>query len=124
MREALKDIHPPVTIHVAADADEALLFLRRQGPHAGAPVPQLIFLDFNLPKSNSRDLLREMKQDTRLRLIPVSVLTTSDAEKDVREAYELYANCYLRKPVDLDGFFSTIRAAAHFWLEVAHIPSD
>lgn len=124
MREALKDLQPPVTIHVAGDAEEAVLFLRRQGSCSHAPTPQLIFLDFNLPKSNSRDLLREIKQDQRLRLIPVAVLTTSDAERDVREAYELYANCYLRKPVDLDGFFTTIRAAAHFWLDTAYIPPE
>lgn len=124
MREALKDLQPVVTMHVAADADEAIRFLRRQGQFSRAPTPRLIFLDFNLPKSNSRDLLRELKQDDQLRLIPVAVLTTSDAERDVREAYALYANCYLRKPVDLDGFFRTIRAAAQFWLEIAYIPSD
>jgi chemotaxis family two-component system response regulator Rcp1 len=124
MREALRELQPPVTLHVALDAEEALLFLRRQGQYADAPSPSLIFLDFNLPKSNSRDLLREVKQDDRLRLIPIAVLTTSDAEKDIRDAYELYANCYLRKPVDLDGFFATIRCAAHFWLEIACIPKE
>jgi CheY-like chemotaxis protein len=124
LREALKDIRPAVTIHVVSEGDEALQFLRREGQFAHAPTPKLIFLDFNLPKSNSREVLRRLKQDERLRLIPVAVLTTSDAEKDVREAYSLHANCYLRKPVDLDGFFNTIQRAAHFWLDVAYIPSD
>jgi two-component system, chemotaxis family, response regulator Rcp1 len=124
MREALRDLQPPVNIHVAGDGDEALRFLRREGPHGQAPTPGLIFLDYNLPKANSKELLREIKQDQQLRLIPVAVLTTSDADRDIRDAYELYANCYLRKPVDLDGFFTTIRMAAHFWLEVAYKPND
>jgi CheY-like chemotaxis protein len=123
MREALRDMDPPVTIHVAGDGDQALQFLRKQAPQ-DAPTPGLIFLDYNLPKANSRELLREIKEDPNLRLIPIAVLTTSDADKDIRDAYELYANCYLRKPVDLDGFFHTIRSAAHFWLELAYKPGD
>lgn len=122
MREVLRDLEPPVTLHVAADGDEALGFLRREGQHRKAPTPRMIFLDFNLPKSNARELLRTIKHDLLLRVIPVAVLTTSEAEHDVREAYELHANCYLRKPVDLDGFYQTVRAAAHFWLDVARIP--
>lgn len=124
MREALRDLKPPVTIHVAGDGEEALRFLRKRDRYADAPTPGLIFLDYNLPKANSRELLREIKDDQQLRLIPIAVLTTSDADKDIRDAYELYANCYLRKPVDLDGFFGTIRSAAHFWLEVAYRPAD
>lgn len=124
IREALREIQPPVTIHVAGEGDEALQFLRQEGKHRNAPRPHLIFLDFNLPKSDSREVLRQIKEDDELRLIPVAVLTTSDVRKDIREAYELHANCYLRKPVDLDGFFGTIRAAAHFWLNVAYIPAD
>lgn len=124
MREALCDLQPPIGIHVASDGEEALLFLGRAGHHMAAPQPSLVFLDFNLPKSDSRELLRRMKADEQLRLIPVAVLTTSDAEKDIREAYELHANCYLRKPVDLESFFSTIRAAAHFWLDVAYIAAE
>ncbi len=124
MREALRDLQPPVTIHVAGDGDEALRFLCKQDEHAQAPTPGLIFLDYNLPKANSRDLLRRIKEDGQLRLIPIAVLTTSDADKDIRDAYGLHANCYLRKPVDLDGFFNTIRQAAHFWLDVAYRPGD
>jgi len=124
MREALRDMQPPVTLQVAMDGDEALLFLHQQGKHVGAPTPDLIFLDFNLPKSDSRDILRQLKQHEDLRLIPIAVLTTSDAERDIRDAYELHANCYLRKPLDLDSFLGTIRKAAHFWLDVAHSPAD
>lgn len=120
MREALRETFPEVQIQVAGDADQALAFLRREGAYAGAGRPSLIFLDFNLPKSGSRMLLRTIKDDESLRLIPVAVLTTSDAERDIRDAYELHANCYLRKPIDLDNFFNTIRIAAHFWLQVAY----
>lgn len=120
MREALREALPEVLIQVAGDADQALAYLRREGSHANATRPSLIFLDFNLPKSGSRMLLRTIKEDEELRLIPVAVLTTSDAERDIRDAYELHANCYLRKPIDLDNFFTTIRTAAAFWLTVAY----
>lgn len=120
MREALRDVLPDLQIQVASDADEALAYLRRHGIHAGAQLPSLIFLDFNLPRSGSRALLRTIKEDEILRLIPVAVLTTSESDRDIREAYELYANCYLRKPIDLDNFFNTIRSAATFWLNVAY----
>jgi len=120
MREALRDSQPPVVLQIAMDAEQALEYLRREGQHANAELPNLIFLDFNLPKAGSRELLRILKDDHELRLIPVAVLTTSDADKDIRDAYDLHANCYLRKPVDLDGFFATIRTAANFWLNVAH----
>jgi CheY-like chemotaxis protein len=124
MREALRNIDPPVNISVAGDGDEALLFLRRQGAYTQAPRPNLIFLDFNLPKCDSKDLLKDIKADPSLRLIPIAVLTTSNSERDVREAYHRFANCYLNKAADLEGFFSVIQSAAHFWLDVASVPSD
>jgi two-component system, chemotaxis family, response regulator Rcp1 len=124
MREALRNMEPPITIQVAGDGEEALHFLRREGEYSGAHRPALIFLDFNLPKADSRDILREMKGDPCLRIIPVAVLTTSDSERDIRDAYDLHANCYLRKPSDLDGFLNTIRAAADFWLNVAYAPGE
>lgn len=124
MREALRELQPPVTLHVAADGEETIHFLERQGAYANAPRPHLIFLDFNLPKSDARELLKKIKENHHFRIIPVAVLTTSDAARDVRQAYELCANCYLRKPGDLDGFFNTIREAARFWLDVAYIPTD
>lgn len=124
MQEALKTLDPPVSVHVAADGEQAALFLRREGAFAGAPKPNLIFLDFNLPKSNSCDLLREIKQNERLVCVPVAVLTTSDIDRDIRQAYQLHANCYIRKPADLDGFFTTIRETAHFWLDVTLRPGE
>lgn len=123
MREALRELKTAIDIQVAADGDEARQYLGREGQYTSAPRPDLIFLDFNLPKSNSRELLRYIKADPDLSVVPVAVLTTSDADKDVRDAYDLKANCYLRKPVDLDGFLHTIRAAAHFWLDIAYMPS-
>ena len=124
MREALRDVEPPVAIHVAGDGEQALRLLRGEEQNSAALKPALIFLDFNLPRSDSRDILRQVKEDPRLRVIPIAVLTTSDSERDIREAYELYANCYLRKPGDLDGFLSTIRTAAYFWLNVASLPHE
>lgn len=119
MQEALRTLEPSVSVHVTSDGDEALRFLRRHGRFASAPRPRLIFLDFNLPKSGSRETLRQIKGDTALRLIPIAILTSSDAEKDISEAYELHANCYLTKAPDLDGFFHIIRWAAYFWLDIA-----
>lgn len=124
MKEALKTMDPPVSVHVAGDSEQAWLFLRQEGIFTGAPKPNLIFLDFNLPKSGSCDLLREIKQDDRLVCVPVAVLTTSDIDMDIRQAYRLHANCYIRKPADLDGFFSTIRQTAHFWLDITLCPRE
>lgn len=124
MREALRGLQPPALIHVAENGEDALRYLKHEGGRTEAPWPDLIFLDFNLPKSDARDLLRQIKDHRATRLIPVAVLTSSDSEHDVRTAYELHANCYLRKPVDLDSFLHTIRTAAHFWLEVAQVAED
>jgi CheY-like chemotaxis protein len=124
MKEALKALEPPVNVHVASDGEQAMLFLRRQGQFVGAPQPNLIFLDFNLPKSGSCDLLRAIKTNDSLTCIPVAVLTTSDVDTDIRQAYQLHANCYIRKPADLDSFLATVREAAHFWLDVTLRPSD
>jgi chemotaxis family two-component system response regulator Rcp1 len=122
IREALRGMDPPVNISVASDGDQAIWFLRKTAPYESAPKPGLIFLDFNLPKSDSRSILRTIKEDKQLRLIPIAVLTSSDSERDVRDAYMLHANCYLRKPVELDAFLQTIRTAAEFWLKVAYFP--
>ncbi len=124
IQEALRKLQPPAAIHVAENSEQALGFLLRQGAFTRAPRPDLIFLDFNLPKSDSRELLCRIKQNSHTRPIPVAVLTSSEADHDVREAYELHANCYLRKPVDLDSFLNMIQTAAHFWLEVAQIPQE
>lgn len=122
IREALRGLDPPINISVAADGEQAIWFLRKQPPFEEAPRPGLIFLDFNLPKADSRSVLRAIKEDQQLRIIPIAVLTSSDSERDVRDAYLLHANCYLRKPVELDAFLHTIRTAAEFWLTVACFP--
>lgn len=124
MKEALRESGLNITVEVAADGEQALRFLNRETPHEQARRPSLIFLDLNLPKGTSKEVLRHIKSTPELRSIPVTVLTSSDADRDIREAYELHANCYLRKPVDLDSFLTTIRAAVNFWLTTACIPKE
>lgn len=124
MKEALRMLDRPVNVHVTNDGDQAIQFLRREGEYIAVPKPNLIFLDFNLPRSGSCDLLQQIKRDESLTCIPVAVLTTSDVDRDIRLAYDLHANCYVRKPADLDGFFTTICAVAHFWLDVALCAGD
>lgn len=122
MQEALRTLQPAVEVHVTADADEALRFLKRQGKFSVAPRPRLVFLDFNLPKAGSLDLLRHIKADPALKLIPVAILTSSDSAKDISDAYQYHANCYLTKAPDLDSFFQIIRWAAYFWIDIATPP--
>ena len=123
IREALRGLDPPPNIHVAADGEQALHFLSRSTPFNNAPKPELVFLDFHLPKTDPRKVLQFVKQSSDLRNVAVVVLTTSNAEELMREAYSLGANCYLSKPSDLDTFFHTIRSAAEFWLN-SPAPSD
>jgi two-component system, chemotaxis family, response regulator Rcp1 len=123
IHEALRDLRPPVDLYSVLDGDEALLYLRREGKFAQAVRPRLIFLDFNLPKSDSRAILSSIKEDENLSIIPVAILTSSSSEQDARHAYRLHASCYLTKPVDLDSFIDKIRATVHFWLDVAYVPA-
>jgi len=120
--EALKDAKISNRIQVARDGVEALAILRREGPHAGAARPDLILLDLNLPKMDGRELLREIKADTSLRRIPVVVLTTSSAEEDIISSYDLHANCYITKPVDLEQFTRVTRAIDEFWFAIVKLP--
>ncbi len=122
MQEALRTLEPAVTVHVCTESDDAMNFLRAEGEHSSAPRPRLIFLDFNLPKGGSLELLRQIKANNSLRLIPIAILTSSDQPRDITEAYELHANCYLTKAADLNGFFQIIRWAAYFWLDIATPP--
>ncbi|MFN3650122.1 MAG: response regulator [Armatimonadota bacterium] len=121
-REALRDAKVRNALHVAQDGVEALRFLRREGEHATAPRPDVILLDLNLPKKNGREVLQEIKADPSLKTIPVVVLTTSSAEQDIARTYELHANCYITKPVDLDQFIEVIRSIQDFWLTVVKLP--
>jgi CheY-like chemotaxis protein len=107
---------------VARDGVEALAFLRREGPYAKAARPDLILLDLNLPRKDGREVLAEIKDDTSLRRIPVVVLTTSRAEEDILRTYDLHANCYISKPVDLEQFISVVRSIDDFWLSVVRLP--
>jgi CheY-like chemotaxis protein len=116
IHEALRSLQPPANIHVARDGEEAIHFLSRTVPFSDAPRPKLMFLDFHLPKIDPRKVLQFVKESDDLRNVAVVVLTSSNAEELIREAYGLGANCYLSKPSDLDSFLYTIRAAAEFWL--------
>ena len=110
-------------LSVAADGEEAMDFLCRRGVHADAPRPDLILLGLNLPKKDGREVLAELKTDPELRHIPVIVLTTSEAEMDVWNAYKLHANCYLTKPIQMSDFFRKIRLVEDFWLTVVRLPA-
>ena len=123
-QEALKDAGHPNRLSVARDGVEAMAFLRREGPYGDAPRPDLILLDLNLPRKNGREVLAEIKQDHRLRKIPVVVLTTSRAQDDVQAAYGLHVNSYIVKPADLDEFQRVIRSIEDFWLTVVQLPTD
>ncbi|MGD9647428.1 MAG: response regulator [Pirellulales bacterium] len=120
--EALHEGKVKNNLVVARDGEEALAVLRRQGPHAGAPRPDLILLDLNLPKKDGREVLAEIKADDDLKCIPVVVLTTSKSEEDVLRSYQLNANCYITKPVDLEQFIRVVRAIEDFWLTLVVLP--
>jgi CheY-like chemotaxis protein len=107
---------------VVTDGTEALAYLRRQPPFAGAEPPDLILLDLNLPRMSGRELLAEIKHDPALGVIPVVILTSSDAEQDIVKSYQLGANCYVTKPVGLEAFQSIVRSVEHFWLTVVKLP--
>ena len=111
-------------LHVVEDGIEALAFLRRVGNYTDAPRPDLVLLDLNLPKKDGREVLAEIKADSDLKRIPVVVLTTSKAEEDVFKAYDLHANCYITKPVDLDQFITVVRSVEEFWFTIVKLPLD
>ena len=121
-QEALREGKVRNHLHVAADGVEALAYLRREGEHAKAPQPDLILLDLNLPKKSGREVLAEIKADPVLRRIPVVILTVSKAEEDVLKSYNLHANCYITKPVDLDQFLEVVKSIEDFWLTVVVLP--
>lgn len=122
-REALKDAKVINTIHRVEDGVEALAFLRKQGKYSKAVRPDLILLDLNLPKKDGREVLAEIKQDDDLKRIPVVILTVSKAEEDITKTYNLHANCYITKPVDLDQFLKVVKAIENFWLTVVKLPN-
>lgn len=121
-QEALKEGQMSSRLQVVVDGVEAMSFLRREGGYANAPRPNLVLLDLNLPRKDGRQVLAEMKADPELRRIPVVVLTTSQAEQDILRSYDLHANCYITKPVDLDRFISVVRSIEEYWCSVATLP--
>ena len=123
-REAFKDAESPVRLHVASDGVEAMEFLNQVGNHADAPRPDFIVLDLNLPKMDGREVLARIKGDESLRTIPTVILTTSDAEPDIVRSYQLQANAYLTKPVQLDAFESLVKSINDFWLARVKLPQQ
>lgn len=122
--EALKESGLKVNLRVARDGVEALSDLRGEGVNGIRPHPDLILLDLNMPRMDGRELLGIIKSDIHLKRIPVVVLTTSAAEQDIERAYELHANCYITKPVDLDRFIDIVHSIKGFWLSVARLPDS
>ena len=120
--EGLKESKVRNNLHVARDGVEAMEFLRREGQHTGAVRPDLILLDLNLPRMDGREVLLEIKSDAKLKTIPVVVLTTSRAEHDVLRSYELQANCYITKPVDLEQFITVVKSIEDFWFTIVTLP--
>jgi len=121
-QEALKEGKVYNNLHWVKDGVEALEFLRHEGKHSDAPRPDIILLDLNLPKKDGREVLSVIKGDERFKQIPVVILTTSKAEEDVLRSYELHANCYITKPVDLDKFIQVVHSIDRFWLTVVTLP--
>jgi len=120
--EAFRDANTLVNLHVATDGADAMAFLRRRGSHVDAPRPDLILLDLNLPKMDGREVLAHIKEDENLKTIPTVILTTSEAEADIVKSYQLRANCYLTKPVQLDEFEGLVKSINDFWLTKARLP--
>lgn len=120
--EALRESKVLANLQVARDGIEALAMLRREGPYADARRPDLILLDLNLPRLDGRQVLETIKADADLRQIPVVILTTSAAEQDILQAYNLHANCYITKPVDMDQFIRVVQAIDNFWLTIVRLP--
>ncbi|MFC1491578.1 response regulator [Nitrospinota bacterium] len=123
-KEALNTVKFSNKIHVVWNGEEAMAFLRREGEFSDAPRPDLILLDLNLPRKDGRDVLSEVKVDEDLKRIPVVILTTSSAEEDILKTYDLYANCYVTKPVDLEQFIKVLKAIDEFWLTIVKLPPD
>ena len=121
-KEVFREANMDIRLHVASDGLEAMAFLRRQGAHAHAPRPDLILLDLNLPKMDGRAVLTQIKKDESLKTIPTVILTTSYSQADIVRSYQLQANCYLSKPVQLDEFESLVKSINDFWLTKAKLP--
>lgn len=123
-REAFKDAKMHINFSVVSDGAEAMEFLKREGKHANVPRPDLVLLDLNLPKKDGCEVLKEIKGCPALQTIPVVILTTSASDTDIHRSYMLHANCYITKPVDLDGFLEVANRIDSFWLSVVQLPRE
>lgn len=123
-QEALRSHKVQNNLHVVNDGEEAMAFLRKQGKYANAPRPDIILLDLNLPRKDGREVLADIKSDPSLKTIPVVVITSSEAEQDVIKSYNLNANCYVTKPVNLDQFIKVVQSINDFWLTIVKLPSS
>ena len=123
-QEALKENKLRNSLSVVQDGVEAMEFLQRRGNHENAPRPDIILLDLNLPKKDGRQVLEEIKDDPALKCIPVVILTTSRAEEDIIRTYNLHANCYITKPVELEQFITVVKSIEDFWLTIVKLPSE
>ena len=122
-RDAIRESGLNCDVHVLRDGAEAILYLKREGKYAGVQPPELIILDWNLPKRNGMEVLREIKGQEELRMIPVIILTSSESQRDIEQAYHNFANCYITKPLDHEDYSGVIKAIQNFWLSVAKLPS-
>ena len=123
-QEAMKEGKMRNNLSVARDGVEAMAFLRREGQYADAPRPDVVLLDLNLPKKDGRSVLKEIKEDPNLRRIPVVILTSSKADEDVLNSYDLHANCYITKPGDLEQFIEVVKSVEGFWLQIVKLPKE
>lgn len=123
-KEVLKDSKVRNNLHPVMDGVEAITFLRQEGKYENAPRPDLVLLDLNLPKKDGREVLEEIKNDNRLKRIPVVVLTTSKAEQDILKSYNLHANCYITKPVNLEQFITVVKSIEEFWFTIVKLPIE
>lgn len=121
-QEAFREANEAIRLHVTTDGVEAMEFLRNQGSYADSPRPDLILLDLNLPRMDGREVLAVIKADADLKTIPTVILTTSEAEADILTSYQLQANCYLSKPVQLESFDQLVKSVNDFWLTKAKLP--
>jgi chemotaxis family two-component system response regulator Rcp1 len=122
VKEALEENKFLNNLHMARDGVEAMKFLHKEGEYANAVRPDLILLDLNLPKKDGREVLAEVKVDEDLKRIPVVIMTISKAEEDILKTYNLHANCYITKPIDLDQFIKVVRSVESFWLTIVKLP--
>ncbi|MHA1498742.1 MAG: response regulator [Promethearchaeota archaeon] len=123
-KEAMKEAKIINNLNVVEDGVEALAYLRKKGKYKNANRPDLILLDLNLPKKNGREVLADIKQDKNLKLIPVVILTVSRAEEDIFKTYELHANCFITKPVDMDQFIKVVKSIEQFWFSIVKLPPN